>query len=86
MRFRYYLLALVLLPILFYIPKFFEVRAREVILSYQAIIDCTGYVEFREEHGIGFQGLAQQSMVNRNFTKFPRECHKIPIKYVILFN
>ena len=74
------MVALVMLPILFYIPKFFEVRAKEVIFPHQIIINCTEYVEFRGDHGIGFQGLAQQYMVNRNFTRFPKECQRIPIK------
>ena len=33
-RSRYYVLAVVILPVVFYIPKFFEVRSREVTLEY----------------------------------------------------
>ena len=33
--FRYYLLALTIVPVLFYIPKFFEVRTEDVIIKQQ---------------------------------------------------
>lgn len=33
--FRYYLLALTIVPVLFYIPKFFEVRTDDVIITQQ---------------------------------------------------
>ena len=46
----------------------------------QAAINCTGYVEFREANSGAFGGFAHQYMVNRNFTRFPRECTQIPEK------
>ena len=33
--FRYYLLALTIVPVLFYIPKFFEVRTQDFIIKQQ---------------------------------------------------
>ena len=78
--FRYYLLTLMIVPVLFYIPKFFEVRTKEVVVAQQAAVNCTAYVEFREGNSGAFGGFAHQYIVNRNFSRFPKECTMIPEK------
>ncbi len=59
--FRYYVLAIIILPILFYIPKFFEVRSQSVMWSYQEKIQCRDFVQFY---------LANQENPARNSTIF----------------
>ena len=68
-------LAVFLLPIVFYLPKFFEVRSKEVSVAIRSQIDCTEFARFRASWtSEGFQGLAQQSMLNFNTSRFPPEC------------
>ena len=76
---RYFVLAVVVVPVLFYVPKFFEVRSQEVVIPYQVTINCTDYVRFRGSNA-GFQGLAQQSMVNFRSSLFPQECSRLPFR------
>jgi hypothetical protein len=40
-------LAIIILPILFYIPKFFEVRSHSIMWPHLEKIDCRTYVRFR---------------------------------------
>lgn len=70
---------MIILPIVFYIPKFFEVRNREILVSQDVTINCSDYAVFRSQHP-GFQGLAQQFMVHFNSTKYPKECSRISLE------
>ena len=45
--FRFYVLAIIILPILFYIPKFFEVRSHSIMWPYIEKVECRDYVRFR---------------------------------------
>ena len=40
-NFKYYVLAFTLGPLLFYIPKFFELRTEGRIVEYNKLINCT---------------------------------------------
>ncbi|TRY64039.1 hypothetical protein TCAL_12293, partial [Tigriopus californicus] len=76
---RFHVLGVVIIPILFYIPKFFEVRAQEVSRTFHVIINCSEYLSIRPDHP-GFQGLAQQSMINFNSLDYPSECTSLPFE------
>lgn len=78
-NYKFYVLLVVIIPILFYIPKFFEVRAKEVSQTFHVIINCSEYLNIRPDHP-GFQGLAQQSMVNFNSLDYPSECTSLPFE------
>ena len=70
---------LLVVPVLFYVPRFFEIRSRQMLFRYEETVNCTDYAISRAEHP-GFQGLAQQFMVHFNSTKYPRECSRVPLE------
>jgi len=79
---RYYVLAVIVIPVLFYLPKFFELTSREEVVTVRAMVNCSEYLRFRGDHP-GFQGLAQQSMVNfHSKLSYPEECGKLSLAEV----
>lgn len=42
--YRFYIAAIVILPIMFYIPKFFEVRSHSVMWPHNERINCKNFV------------------------------------------
>lgn len=46
-NFKFYVLAIVVIPVMFYIPKFFELRQREVLKKYELPVNCTGYIQMQ---------------------------------------
>ena len=89
--FRFYVLSVIILPILFYIPKFFEVRSAEVASNRTYPLDCTDFLKQLDTSGAGsenensqrrgFMGFAHQSMAIFNDTyTYPSQC--LPFKDV----
>ena len=42
---RFYVLSVVILPVMFYLPKFFEVRTKPVVVKYNETLNCTNYTQ-----------------------------------------
>ncbi|CAB4054099.1 unnamed protein product [Lepeophtheirus salmonis] len=80
-NFRFYLLSVIIMPVVFYIPKFFEIRAKPVTVSYPIPISCSNYVRYMKT-GMD-EGISKQSLTNdenleviSKLWKFPPNCTK----------
>ena len=40
-NFKYYMVAISLGPLLFYAPKFFEIRTENIVKEYQKLVNCS---------------------------------------------
>ncbi len=65
---RVYIACVLVFPVLFYLPKFFEVRTEEVARRQRFTLNCTQMRHQREEGGGGAGGGEEEYLISSHTT------------------